>query len=83
MPEAQEETSAKRRKGAAKPKAQNPEKLAWPDTLLERAKAVQAIMREREGMTATEVAARFKRGKVEWVELIMETLAALGQIDLR
>lgn len=77
LPEAAEKP-AKATKRAAKPKAVKAEKLQWPKTLPEQAKAVQAVLREREGMSAADVAARFSRGRVEAVEPIIETLEAMG-----
>jgi len=53
--------------------------MPWPKTLPEQAKAVQALLRENEGITAADAAARFTRVRAETVQPIMETLAALGQ----
>jgi hypothetical protein len=79
LPEAPQQKTAMTAKGAAKAKSAKAEKLPWPKTLPEQAKAVQALLREHEGISAADVATRFSRVRAETVQPIMETLAALGQ----
>jgi hypothetical protein len=55
-------------------------KLAWPKTLAERAKAVEAALTSAEHpTTAIDLAKRFLRAKPEDVQEILETLVALGR----
>ena len=55
-------------------------KLAWPKTLAERAKAVEAALTAAaEPVTPAELTKRFARAKPAEVKEILETLAALGR----
>jgi hypothetical protein len=60
--------------------ARKQEKIPWPKTLAEQAKAVrQALTAQPGAMTVEEVAKRFVRGKPERVGELLETLVSLGQ----
>jgi len=64
----------------AKPRKKLAGKLAWPNTLSERVKAVStALATVKEPVTAPEMAKRFVRARAADVEEILETLCAMGK----
>lgn len=66
--------------GPKKGRAKAAKKIAWPKTLAERAKAVEAALTSADSpMTAVDLAKAFSRAKADDVAEILETLAALGR----
>lgn len=68
-------TTTKTAKKRAKPK-----KVAWPKSMADRAKAIEAALAAAEHpITAAALAKQFSRAKDKEVAEILETLAALGR----
>ena len=65
---------------AAAPAAPPGQKPPWPRTLPEQVKAVRsALAAHPAGLTAEQLARTFRRGRVDRVAELLETLASLGQ----
>jgi len=58
------------------------EPLAWPSALKDRAQAVRAVMHHADGpLTVEQVARHFHRARRSAVRELLDTLAALGQVE--